>query len=86
MCNLTIKSDSNFPEHRSVGHFPEHVSFPDGTAMSSRPGKYRDTDDDMQDHHSSLLLHGLGVNRSYVDVEQSPKFKNSHTQKAPEGR
>jgi hypothetical protein len=54
--------------------------------MPPRPGKYRDTDDDMQDHHSSLLLQGLGGNRSYVDVEQPPKFKNSHTQKAPEGR
>jgi hypothetical protein len=78
--------DSNFPEHRSADHFPEHVSFPDGTGMSPRPDKYLDTDDDMQDHHSSLLLQDLGDNRSYVDVEQPPKFKNSHTEKAPEGR
>ncbi len=54
--------------------------------MSPRPDKYLDTDDDMQDHHSSLLLQDLGDNRSYVDVEQPPKFKNSHTEKAPEGR
>ena len=54
--------------------------------MPPRPGKCRDTDDDMQDHHSPLLLQGLGGNGSYVDFEQPPKFKNSHTQKAPEGR
>jgi len=53
--------------------------------MPPRPGKYQDTDDDMQDH-SPVLLQGRGGNGSYVDVQQPPKFKNSHTQKAPEGK
>jgi hypothetical protein len=67
------------------GLFPEHSSFPDGTVMPPRTGKYQDTDDDMQDHNP-LLGQGRGANGSYVDVQQSPKFKNSHTQKAPEGK
>jgi hypothetical protein len=30
----------------------------------------------MQDHHNFLFSQVLGGNRSYVDVEQSTKFKN----------
>ena len=53
--------------------------------MPPRPGKYQDTDDDMQDHNP-LLGQGRGGNGSYVDVQQPPKFKKSHTQKTPEGK
>jgi len=41
---------------------------------------------DIEDHHSPLILQDLVGSGSYVDVEQSPKFKNSQKPKAPLGR
>ena len=73
-------------EDRSASHFPGHALFPHGTAMPPCRGNHRHTDHDIEDHRSPVLLKGLGNGRSYDVVEQSPQFKNSHTQKAPPGK
>jgi hypothetical protein len=56
------------------------------SVMPPCPGRHLDTDSAMEDPRIPVLLMGRGNGQSYGGFEQTPMFKNGHSQKDPPGK